>query len=126
MGVHEAGAVVAEAEAAAVAAATSLLVATALVVTAEAVAVSEVAGYTSRRVRVLALKLTAAQKLRCAQCGQTANERDRGEADPSHRGAGMSWEGDTGTGRGWVGRGNEELNEPLNMFGDYGTGGSRG
>ena len=49
---------------------------------------AEVAGYAARRVYMLALKLTAAQKLRGAGCHVDAYELDAGAADPSHRGAG--------------------------------------
>ena len=88
-----------------------LLVAAAPAVTAKAVVMAEAAGHAARRVlatalavtakkavaeavytaryhRVLALKLTAAQKLQGAGCHVDAYELDAGAADPSHRGAG--------------------------------------
>jgi hypothetical protein len=64
---------------------------------------AEVAGYAARRVHVLALKLTAAQKLRYAGCHGDAAELDAGEADPSHRGAGGE---DVGVSGGWLSEGN--------------------
>ena len=62
------------------------VLATALAVTAKK-AVAE-AVYTARYHRVLALKPTAAQKLRGAGCHVDAYELDAGAAGPSHRGAG--------------------------------------